>query len=644
MIRLDCCLLGVFFVALLCTQSLAHPGYQKLIPNGKNVIGGKWPGVGHMSPGGGDARNPFGLDFAAADHEWTVELCQKDSDGDLLTNGQELGDPDCVWEPGMIPNRTHHITHPGFAEGHLPPIPDDTCIGVPEAEDVILVNMTFNNYQIPSKQTTYACQRFDMPTTVTSGAHHIVRFDPIIVRKDIVHHLIVFSCDTLPPTTEAWECGLEMPSGCKEFVWGWALGGRSECIPEQAGIPVGANGPGFFVIQMHYNNDLRVSGAVDSSGVQMHITPHLRAFDASVLLSGASEVDIVIPGGRSAFEIVSDCPAFCTEQAFSEAGVFVYAYLMHMHLLGSRMWTEITYANGTKRILGEVPKYDFNAQAWVPLTPPLQLHRGDRLLTHCVYDSSQRNRTTIGGASTEDEMCTANLAYFPRVPGFDLCTNYTDDDGVKMGRCAGFDFYWNSGQKLPICDAEDIPPQTALLATQVLPHCTNGQECSGSCRQAILDWTRASTCVIRNGLKTVLNHCPASQQADCDALSDLFASPCLQLCDSDPVSPQNAQVSLKRRQTLPRQFPTQASNSQGSASSIQIPRRSFNQCDKNRSCQAYACSDLSVAPTPSNPTSKRLLVIAAAITIVGTIALIGAAIFGIARCNRFKKSKVEYLE
>jgi hypothetical protein len=28
---------------------------------------------------------------------WTAALCQKDSDGDGLTNGQELGDPCCTW-------------------------------------------------------------------------------------------------------------------------------------------------------------------------------------------------------------------------------------------------------------------------------------------------------------------------------------------------------------------------------------------------------------------------------------------------------------------------------------------------------------------------------------------------------------------
>lgn len=45
-----------------------------------------------------------------------MELCRADSDGDGQTNGEELGDPDCVWRPGSAPARTTDISHPGFAD------------------------------------------------------------------------------------------------------------------------------------------------------------------------------------------------------------------------------------------------------------------------------------------------------------------------------------------------------------------------------------------------------------------------------------------------------------------------------------------------------------------------------------------------
>ena len=39
-----------------------------------------------------------------------------DSDGDGMTNGEELGDPDCKWKPGMRLPITGKITHPGICD------------------------------------------------------------------------------------------------------------------------------------------------------------------------------------------------------------------------------------------------------------------------------------------------------------------------------------------------------------------------------------------------------------------------------------------------------------------------------------------------------------------------------------------------
>lgn len=77
------------------------------------VDGAAWPGVGHLNKNGGGARNQFGLAFAAEGNEWTQKLCNADTDGDGITNGDHLGDPLCVWQPGDTPSRTAAITHPG---------------------------------------------------------------------------------------------------------------------------------------------------------------------------------------------------------------------------------------------------------------------------------------------------------------------------------------------------------------------------------------------------------------------------------------------------------------------------------------------------------------------------------------------------
>ena len=37
----------------------------------------------------------------------------KDSDGDGKTNGEELGDPECVWQVGQTFSGFQNLSHPG---------------------------------------------------------------------------------------------------------------------------------------------------------------------------------------------------------------------------------------------------------------------------------------------------------------------------------------------------------------------------------------------------------------------------------------------------------------------------------------------------------------------------------------------------
>ena len=40
-----------------------------------------------------------------------------------MSNGEELGDPNCEWQEGQEPKRSHNITHPGICE----PVDDPKC-------------------------------------------------------------------------------------------------------------------------------------------------------------------------------------------------------------------------------------------------------------------------------------------------------------------------------------------------------------------------------------------------------------------------------------------------------------------------------------------------------------------------------------
>ncbi len=122
--------LGVMITLSLVTTSsaLAFGQFDSEVPNGSEVscagcherIGGGAPwnafGDALFVANGGTADNAGSIDaFADSFVWWNEAICNADSDGDGQTNGEELGDPDCVWSGGA-PARTTDISNPGSAQ------------------------------------------------------------------------------------------------------------------------------------------------------------------------------------------------------------------------------------------------------------------------------------------------------------------------------------------------------------------------------------------------------------------------------------------------------------------------------------------------------------------------------------------------
>jgi hypothetical protein len=65
------------------------------------------------------------------------------------------------------------------------------------------MNITFDNYKITKNKTSYICKYYDLNKMVSektnkpnNRTYHAIQFNPIITNDDIVHHMILYGCNT----------------------------------------------------------------------------------------------------------------------------------------------------------------------------------------------------------------------------------------------------------------------------------------------------------------------------------------------------------------------------------------------------------------------------------------------------------------
>ncbi|KAL3870626.1 hypothetical protein ACJMK2_038674 [Sinanodonta woodiana] len=402
--------------------------YQSSIPNGEIVphpckVNYIWRGVGHKNALGGGERNPFGLDFYKAGKQWTKALCQLDSDGDGKTNGQELGDPNCVWSPGHSPLKSVGLTHPGVCE----PMNSSLCTGknawvdchVDDFKcDAINNNETknltvrFPATAVPPIETKYKCMLFDLPQ---DGDYHLVATKVILDNVNVMHHIIVYGCpqagDSNIPLNQPYDCEMSPGGGCTDIIGLWAVGVSGECHHESSGFRIGVHGYKRAAFEFHWNNPALINGTTDSSGMTFYYTPKLRPNDAGVLMIGQRY--LYIPPGETAVTAIGTCPGECTREMMT-GSINITIAVNHMHYLGIQQRIELI-RNGSKvRDVTFDEKYSYDSPVIYRYDSPIEVRPGDELKTTCVFRSTSRYKTTTFGEDTSKEMCFGFLTFYPK--------------------------------------------------------------------------------------------------------------------------------------------------------------------------------------------------------------------------------------
>merc|ERR1719409_2634563 len=202
-------------------------------------------------------------------------------------------------------------------------------------------NFTFPPYNVPTARTTYVKYAFDFPS---DQDYYAVKFKPVIMRKEVVHHMLLYACDSesqvapyrARPTDEGG-----MP--CTELIFAWAVGGSTFCSPPNVGFLRKKSKP-LMLLEVHYDNPNALEGVVDTSGLELTYfaasdvkkdTPFSRA---GWMWIGANLPSVKVPPNKKNYHVQAQCKF----ESLPSSGVTTFAYILHAHLLGRKMWTEVS--------------------------------------------------------------------------------------------------------------------------------------------------------------------------------------------------------------------------------------------------------------------------------------------------------------
>ena len=280
--------------------------------------------------------------------------------------------------------------------------------------------------------------------------------------RSIVHHVILFRISaSAAPEAKAldagsagagWSCfgGIGVSGGARQpeldnapWIAAWAPGWGSGRLPEGTGVPMPKGS--LVVMQVHYN--LLNGHAPDRSRAVFTLAPPtgLKAME-TVLLPAPVELACVKGekgplcnrdaalanlgkkyGGTAAF-VPAALLLVCGQDAASPKAsttstcsrtitrpTTIHVAAGHMHLLGKSIRVELNPGTPARKVLLDIPQWDFHWQNAYALEEAVEAKPGDVLRVTCRFDPMRRHhgghgipktpRYVLWGEGTTDEMC-----------------------------------------------------------------------------------------------------------------------------------------------------------------------------------------------------------------------------------------------
>lgn len=104
----------------------------------------------------------------------------------------------------------------------------------------------------------------------------------------------------------------------------------------------------------------------------------------------------IIPPYQNRVVSEGHCIEDCTRKAFPRQGISIFAVMMRTHMIGKEIKLRHLRENEEFAPIAHDRNVDPNYQEYRRLPATVRTLPGDRLISECTYDSSNRDQITLG--------------------------------------------------------------------------------------------------------------------------------------------------------------------------------------------------------------------------------------------------------
>ncbi len=296
---------------------------------------------------------------------------------------------------------------------------------------------------MPQVSDRYQCFTF---TNVVSADQFIRRFDVLLDRPEVLHHVVLYRSTSTTALAPSFECTGSPPDTL--YTYTWAPGEDALQFPD-GGLRVRPSDR--YILQLHYNNSRNLTGLVDRSGVRLALGP---ATGTEYGMVAMGPVGFSLPA-RTQQRVASACTL--------APGSRVLASMPHMHQIGSGY--EQFLLRGTQRTpIITLTNWQFESQYFYEL--PLTLQAGDRIETACTFNNTT-SRDVRSGSSTTDEMCFG-FTYVTPPPTAEYCSE-------PLTEPTAVDLTYRPGMCSPADAPTALPLASGTVRVAATPALTGGE-------------------------------------------------------------------------------------------------------------------------------------------------------------------------